>query len=567
MIGRRFLILILLVIGGNLGLAQMKFTDVTDSSGVSHSFEVFEGMFGGGACVLDVDLDGYEDFYLTGGMRDDALYVNNGDGTFTNIFEGSGLELTRHFVTQGAASADVNKDGWNDLFITTVTSRDSVKRIPREKNLLFLNMGDNTFKDVTSEYGLEDMNSFSTGASFTDVNLDGYPDLFVGNYFLAYEGTFKHITDATIVSASQTSPDYLLINNSGNRFSLENEAYHTTHKGFGFGGVFTDYDNDADADLIVLNDFGYKAVPNFLYRNLSPDMSFEDISDSSGMDLKINSMAAAKGDFDGNGYLDYYITNIKGNHFMVNNGDGIFYNIAKEAGLSGVTFSISWGANFADFDHDGDLDLFVSNGDLNPNCVPMANFLFENENGHFKEVGYKIGLNDYGIGRGSVTLDFDNDGDMDILVVNQVPTMNYPVESYTRLFRNDGPKGNWLKVSLQSEESISNGIGARVEAYTSGNKMIREIDGGAESYISQNSPIAHFGIGDLSHVDSIVVTWLGGKQQTIKSIQANQMLTVSEVEGELNSSESGFGLYIILTAFLFAFLFILAIRRKKNTSE
>jgi enediyne biosynthesis protein E4 len=255
--------------------AQPRFTDATEAAGINHQFVVYEGMFGGGACVFDFNNDGYEDLYLTSGMNDDQLLLNQKDGTFKNIFEGSGLELTKQYVTQGVAGADVNRDGWVDLFITTINKKDNSTNIPRAENLLFLNNGNptgagNTFRDATKEYGLEKLYSFSTGGSFGDFNADGYPDLYVGNYFLEYDGPLTEINDATIVNASKTAEGYLLLNKAGKKYKNVYEDYGLNHRGFGFGGLFTDYDNDGDQDLYIINDFGYKAKPNYLLRNNYP---------------------------------------------------------------------------------------------------------------------------------------------------------------------------------------------------------------------------------------------------------------------------------------------------------
>ena len=135
-----------------LPVGAQAFKDVTEQAGIQHQFKVFEGMFGGGACVFDFNKDGYEDLYITGGMNEDVLYLNNGNGTFKNVYRQSGLESTSNYVTQGAATADVNKDGWPDLFITTIATRDTLQEIPRAENLLFLNNGNSTFKNVTKEY-------------------------------------------------------------------------------------------------------------------------------------------------------------------------------------------------------------------------------------------------------------------------------------------------------------------------------------------------------------------------------------------------------------------------------
>ena len=507
--------------------AQETFVDVTEHAGIEHQYEVYEGTFGGGVTVFDFNNDGFEDLYITSGIQADRLYLNKGNGTFEDVFKGSGLEVTNEYVTQGVVSADINKDGFRDLFITTITTTDGKNVIPRAKNLLFLNNGNATFTNVTKAYGLEEFNSFSTGPSFGDIDADGYPDLFVGNYFQEFTGKLGIIKDATIVSANQTARSYLLKNNEGKSFKNVYDDYGLGHKGFGFGGVFTDFDNDQDQDLLVNQDFGYKAVPNFLYQNEYPNDRFEDVSQQTEMDLKINAMGAAVGDYNGDGWMDYYVTNIKFNMLMENQGNGNpFVDKAKELGT--YNLAISWGANFADFDHDEELDLFVSNGDLNPNCTPMGNFYFENNANTYTEKGRELAINDYGIGRGSVIFDMDNDGDMDLLVVNQKPILNYPIASTTRLFRNDIATGNWLKIALKGVQAESSGIGSRVTVIANGKKFIREIDGGGSSHISQNSVIAHVGLGTTTKIDSVIVNWSGGNTQIITNIKANQLLEIVE---------------------------------------
>ena len=529
-----------------LSFCQTSFTDITETAGIDHQFEVYEGTFGGGAVVFDINNDGFEDLFITSGMKPDVLYLNNRDGTFKNIYETSGLDITKNYVTQGAVSADVDRDGFRDLFITTINTTDSNSVIPRAENLLFLNNGDLTFRYATEEFGLKELNSFSTGPSFGDVNADGYPDIFVGNYFQEFTGKLGILKDATIVSANQTAKSYLLLNRNGEKLEDVYEEYGLGHKGFGFGAVFTDFDNDNDLDLLVNQDFGYKAVPNFLYENLYPWQSFEDVSEKREMDLKENAMGSAVGDYNGDGLLDYFVTNIKFNLLMENQGgEEPFLDKAKESGA--YNFAISWGANFADFDHDGDLDLYVANGDLNPNCTPMGNFYFENDKATFSEKGREVGVNDYGIGRGSVVFDMENDGDLDILVVNQKPVREYPTTSTTRLFRNDLPKGNWLQVQLKGTESDRNGLGSRVAISVNNKRMIREIDGGGSSHLSQNSTIAHFGFGDAIKVDSLWVTWLGGKEQLLTGVGVNQIITINEPPDETNYVWYVLALVLVIT--------------------
>ena len=507
--------------------AQTPFNDITKAAGIDHQFRVFEGMFGGGACAFDVDRDGFDDLFITGGMNDDRLYRNNHNGTFTNVYETSGLTVSRGYVTQGVAAADVNRDGRVDLFITTITTKGKKLPIPRAMNLLFLNTGNGHFRDATKEYGLDKLVSFSTGASFGDINADGYPDLYVGNYFNAFKGDLTFINDATIVSATQTSKGYLLLNRGGKSFEDVYDDYGLTHKGFGFGGVFTDYDNDGDLDLIVNHDFGYKRTPNLLLQNQYSSRSFKDVAPELKLDLPINSMGTAVGDINADGLFDYYFTNIRFNRMMVSQGPGKPFK-DKTRDLSLMYMAISWGANFADFDNDGDLDLFVANGDLNPNCVPMADFYFENRNNQFQDNARAAGLNDYGIGRGSVVFDLENDGDLDLLVVNQKPILDYPVPSVTHLFRNDGAKGNWLKINLKGVQAESHGLGCRIEVIAGGKHMLREIDGGASSHLSQSSPTAHVGLGSATVVDSVIVTWTGGKKQVLTKQKINTLLVITE---------------------------------------
>ncbi len=543
----------------NKSFCQTRFTDVTTASGINHVFKVYEGMFGGGACVIDFNKDGLEDVYITGGMNDDMLYKNNGNGTFTNVFEKSGMLVTKNFVTQGVTGADVNRDGLVDLFITTITRRDKPEIIPRAINLLFLNNGNGTFRDATKEYGLDQIFSFSTSASFGDFNADGWPDLYVGNYFNEYKGKLSVINDNTVVEANQIAKGNLLLNEKGKKFRDVYSDYGLEYRGFGFGGIFTDFDNDGDQDLFVNHDFGYKRTPDMLLENHFPRKKFTDVAKEKGMDLKINSMGTAVGDYNNDGLMDYYMTNIKFNYFMVNQGAGKpFINKAPELGMQ--FFAISWGANFADFDNDGDVDLFVANGDLNPNCVAMANFYFENMGGKFEDHARAIGLADYGISRGSVVFDYDNDGDLDLLVVNQEPVIaDYPVPSVTKLFRNDSTRGNWIKIILKGVDAESHGIGSKIEVEAGGRKMIREIDGGASSIFSQSSVIAHFGLGDAKKIDKITIYWTGGNKQTIINVSINQTITITEIPEKKSNH-----LFIYLLAGLAVLTILFIVWRKRK---
>jgi hypothetical protein len=506
-----------------------QFTDITNRSGIDHYFEVYEGMFGGGIAVLDYNNDGFEDLYITGGMQEDQLLENLQNGTFKNVLKTARLESVLRFVTQGVAAADFNRDGWMDLFVTTITTKSQKRKIPRAQNLIFINQGDGTFKNNSKSFGIQRIESFSTGISVGDFNLDGYPDLYVGNYFTDYDGGLKEISDATIVNAGKTAKGYLYENKGGKRFKEVSEKYNIDHRGFSFGGIFTDFDNDNDLDLIVNNDFGYKAKPNYLLENLYPKKEFQYVGENYEMDLRINAMGGATADINADGFLDYFISNIRYNRFMIQDPEKNIFKDQAEA-LGTQLFTISWGANFNDFDHDGDIDLFVSNGDLNPNCVPMYNFFFENVNGQFKEESTKFGLKDYGVGRGSAIFDLENDGDMDLIVVSQKPIREYGPPSITRLYRNDIEEGNYLQVKLKGNASTLSAHGARIQVFSDSLFINQEIDGGNTSHLSHNSTLAHFGLGKRKIIDSLKVIWPGGEITKMNQIKTNQKIFVEETQ-------------------------------------
>ena len=543
-----------------VNVRSQQFTDITKQSGIDHYFEVYEGMFGGGIAVLDYNNDGFKDLYITGGMQGDQLLENLQNGTFKNVLKKANLEAALNFVTQGVATADFNRDRWMDLFVTTITSKGEKKTIPRAQNLVFINQGDKTFKNESKSFGIKKTESFSTGIAIGDINLDGYPDLYVGNYFTDYDGGLTEISDATIVNAGKTAKGYLYENKGGKRFVEVSKKYGIDHRGFSFGGIFTDFDNDNDLDLMVNNDFGYKAKPNYLLENLYPKKEFRYVEKEYKMDLRINAMGGATADVNADGFLDYFISNIRYNRFMIQNPKKNIFEDQAEA-LGTQLFTISWGTNFNDFDHDGDIDLFVANGDLNPNCVPMYNFFFENVNGQFKEESTKFGLKDYGVGRGSVIFDLENDGDMDLIVVSQKPVMDYGPPSITRLYRNDIEEGRYLQVRLKGNASTLTAHGARIQVFSDSLFINQEIDGGNTSHLSHNSNIAHFGLGKREKIDSLKVIWPSGEVTNMTEIQTNQKILIEE---KLKFKKKSDDLIWWIILLLMPLGLILFIRIKKN---
>jgi hypothetical protein len=533
------MILVLSLVGVcSIGKSQDHFVDVTEESGIDHYFIPFQGTFGGGVAVLDYNKDGHEDLFIAGGAGSNALYKNNGEGTFTNIIEKAGFEDLDKWVTQGATTADVNKDGYEDIFITAISSKNGGTKM-EAPDLLFINNGDGTFSNKTIAYGLDKILKFSTGATFGDINQDGYPDLFVGVFFENFSGRLDQYTGMTS-SKSPPAWDLLYINKNGKYFEEKSYDYNLHYIGLGFGGVFTDYDNDRDLDLLVINDFGYKFTPNKLFRNEYPRKKFTDVSEQMGMDYGMSAMGTAVGDYNNDGWLDYFFGNILNAPLAVNQGPGKpFLDLSEELGAA-IKFltnkdgrpvtTISWGINFLDFDNDTDIDLFITMGSLNPDEKPIPNVLLINDKHRFIQADTESGLSDPSIGRGSVTFDYDNDGDLDLFIVNQ-SSVSSSFEDYenlsSRLYRNDAAIGNWMKIKLEGSRSDVNGIGSRIEVYTEDVLMIREIDGGS-SHESQNSKIAHFGMKEYKTADSIIVKWTSGATQQLFDVKVNQTITMQE---------------------------------------
>ncbi len=530
---------------------QIQFEDATEEAGIDHYFEVFQGTFGGGGTVLDYDLDGHEDIFLAGGAGKNILYKNNGDGTFTDVTESAGLDVISPVVSQGAASADVNRDGYPDLFVTTITRVDSdQEEFAKTSNIFFINQGNGTFSDQSVRYGLADTPTFSTGASFGDFNKDGLPDLYVSNYFKDFSGRLDEFGGPTLGETGGPDSDLLYINVGGIEFREVSQEYGMAHTGLGFQGVWTDFDNDNDLDLIIANDFGDRATPNLLYRNEFPEPEFTEVGTVFEADYQMNAMGIAIGDVNMDGWLDYFITNISESPLLVNQGDDQpFVNQSRERGTSFRTLStddglsvitVSWGANFFDVDNDMDVDLYVTNGSLNPGLAPNPNLMLENENGNFENVAFFSDTNDHSFGRGSLVFDYDSDGDLDLLIINQTPHTGEQPDTFeaksTRLYKNTTQGNNWLRVKLNGDESDTNGIGTMLKAYVDGKVMVREVHAGS-SHESQNSLIAHFGLGDNDKLDSLRIRWNRGREQLLENVEANQLLQINEEDAEGSSNE------------------------------
>jgi hypothetical protein len=526
-------------------VAQPVLTDVSTVAGVVHRTEMssFQMPAQGGAAWFDHDNDGWFDLYLTGGSAPDAFFVNNGDGTFTDATASAGFSTISALQTNGVVAADFNRDGLDDVFITTFKTA---------ANQLFMNNGDGTFTHMTEWAGSDRMsNSFSAVAG--DLNLDGWPDIYVCNWSL----NMQVIINGPIVSIDSEENLYYENNGDGTFTEKAIDLGIDDPLGCGLGVMFTDFDNDSDPDVFVANDFGYTNgnTENRMFRNEYPLPMFTEVSQSLGLNTEMNGMGVAKGDPDLDGDLDLYITNIKKDKYMVNNL-GFYEDQLVQSGLKNdsvwlLDFSMKrgktgWGVGFLDIDNDMDEDLFTVNGDLYydyPNPTLDSNKLFLNDGtGQFENVSLSTGIADTYVSRALAYCDYDNDGDLDVFVG---VTDSIGGNAQSILYRNDTPSQHWLQVRAFGDANNPNGIGTKVRIYTNGQMQLREI-GGESSFNCQHWLVAHFGLGANSVVDSVQVEWYGGVVQRFYDVSADQRMEVYEPEQivtSMHDAEEGSGLY------------------------
>ena len=537
------------------GVGRIEFTDVAAQAGITvrnvsgkaNKTYIIEAK-GGGACFLDFDTDGDLDAYVINGSSFESfppgkaprnrLYRNQGDGTFADVTALAGVGDTSW--SMGCAAADYDNDGDLDLYVTNYGP-----------NRLYRNQGDGTFADVTALAGVGD-ERWSTGAAFGDYDLDGHLDLYVAN-FVQFDPAYRPNSmqyclwkNVEVFYGPETfdgETDVLYHNEGDGSFRevtrqvgpLGAAAYN------GFQCVFADFDNDSRPDIYVADD----TTPNLLYRNRG-DGTFEDISLSSGVSHSADGgmqagMGVAVGDFDNDGDLDLFETHFSEDYNTLyrNEGGRFFLDVSYAADLGEESLPfVGWGTGFFDFDNDGDLDLFVANGHVYPvvdnydlgTSYAQYNLLFENlGNGKFAEVsalsgsGFAVKK----VSRGAALGDYDDDGDVDILVLN--------VDDTPTLLCNDG--GNqkrWLKISTIGTKSNRDGIGARIEVTTGSLIQIREVMCGI-SFLSQSDLRVHFGLGEAEKVDRMEILWPSGVVQEFRDLSVNQWVIVSEEEGILRT--------------------------------
>jgi len=527
----------------------IQFTNVTAAAGIkfvnyrgNEGIAINREIFGPGVCVADFDGDGLQDIYFVNG-RDlyhhginvrNALYHNNGDGTFTDVTDKAGVPGTGYGM--GCIWGDYNNSGFPSLFVTQYG-----------RNVLYRNNGDGTFTDVTDKAkvaGTESGTLFHSGAAFFDYDRDGLLDLYVAGYVNLEAGprycALGAVQSSCAPSAYKGSANILYHNNGDGTFSnvtVASGVYKPDGKGLAVG--VGDYDNDGWPDLFGAND----GVPSFLFHN-DHNGKFTEVGITSGMatTARGNIMAAmciSLGDYDNDGWLDLYISDFQkaSDHIWHNDHQGDFWDVSSEVGIEYSTRDeLSFGGGFFDYDNDGWLDLFIANGHVYPEIEaidPQTHFkqintLFHNEgNGKFVETTKQAGdgFKTPYAGRGVAFADFDNDGFVDIVVGNNGDP---PL-----LLHNSGGNGNhFVNFRLVGTKSNRDAMGARIHIVAGGLSQIREIAGGG-SYLSQSDLRANFGLAKATHVETVEISWPSGLKQVFHDVEADKFYLVVEGKEQL----------------------------------
>jgi enediyne biosynthesis protein E4 len=558
-----------------LGRIPPTFTEVASEAGVAFQHTRDDNLLnlGGGAAAGDFNNDGWIDLYVTNSAGPNALYRNDADGTFTDIAVPAGV-ADAGGRGHGVAWGDFDNDGFLDLYVANYGS-----------SRLFRNNGDETFTDVTTAAGVADPGPDyrTTGAVWGDYDKDGLLDLLIVRHVDAVGPLFTIDSTATIVLLRECRTEEFYANpkvprgvvigdshdfskrakrnfdggvrslklyhNRGNGTfedvtSLldDGKGYPSNIEGAGFKPAFVDYDNDGDLDIYVVNDYGDEIYPNVLWRNDGPTAngawSFTDVSEGSGANPPMFGMGLAAGDYDNDSDLDFYVTDIGSSRFFENRA-GLFEDVTDRTGTGrgvipengDVNLSIGWGAAFADLDNDGWLDLYMTNGQIDSdpcsNLPHQPNAVFINKrDGSFADVSRASLANDPGTSREVVDADFNNDGRVDLFVVNIGSMDGTPGTSH--LFLNDDESGNhWLAVQPVSGDNARFSVGARVEVTVNGLTMMQDA-GQAQGHMSQSMAPVHFGTGDAQQVDRVVIIWPDGAMQTLRDVAADQRLVVNE---------------------------------------
>lgn len=530
------------------------FTDIAASAGLTET-TVYGGVNskkyiietnGCGVAFFDFDNDGWMDVFVMSGTRlegfpkgkepTNRLYKNNRNGTFADVTEKANLRRTGW--ASGVTIGDYDNDGFEDLFLTYYGI-----------NALYRNRGNGAFEDVTAKAGLPigDVR-WGSGATFIDYDRDGDLDLFVSNYLKFDVATapepgkgancfWKGIPVNCGPKGLPFDTNLFYRNNGDGTFTdvSEKSGIAKVTGRYSMTAIVTDYNNDGWTDIYIACD----STASTLYRN-NKDGTFTDVSLESGTAYNEDGNAQAGmgvsiGDYDNNGFPDIFKTHFADDLPVLykNSGREFYEDASRLAGFDHTRY-VQWGTGFADFDNDGFADILTVTGNVYPEVEKFfkeyphrsPRLLYQNlGNGRFKDVSAVsgAGITEPRSSRGSAYGDFDNDGDVDALVMN----MNEP----PLLLRNDlKSSNNWLKVKLVGVKSNRSAIGSRVTLKFGDRVQMQELTA-QTSYYSVNDPRLHFGLGASKQVDAIEIRWANGQTEIIKNVSANQLVTVKEGSG------------------------------------
>ncbi len=501
---------------------------------------------GSGAAWLDYDNDGLLDLLIVNGSTMDDLrrivvgeippsrpgsvylYKNLGNGRFQDVTSSAGL--TNPYWGTGANAVDFNNDGFTDILITNIG-----------RDLLYRNNGDGTFREVGAGVGLSRKIAWHTGSAFGDYDGDGHLDLYVAGYVSL---DALHLNEPAPVCQYRNVPgfcgpvglkgerDILYHNNGDGTFTnVTSKAGVEDVRGYhGFSVVFDDLDQDGKTDIFIAND----SDPNYLYLNQG-NGTFKEAALTSGVAYGGDgrsqaNMGVAVGDIDNNGRLALMTTTFSEDYFPLfrQQQPGFFEDVSDRAGLANVTLPwVGWACGFADFDNDGQKDLWIANGHVYPQAalLPASTYfqpiaIFANQGGRFTRILQNLNQPPTQSFRGGAAADFNNDGRIDLVVL---PIAGAPV-----LLENRTPAAyNWLGLQLRGRSVNRDAIGAKVWVDTCGKTQFESVRNGG-SYLSRNDPRLHFGLGDCGETARVRVQWPNGKKQVVNEAPLNRYMAVVE---------------------------------------
>ncbi len=523
--------------------SNVTFKDVTTKAGITFKYTIGDDSYkniiessGSGITVFDYNNDGFMDIYLMNGTylegisdaggkkyksSHNELYKNNGDGTFTEVSKTAGIG--GHQWSMAAAAFDLDKDGFQDLYVLNYGP-----------NVFYHNNGNGTFKDITSSLDLagpDTLNTFvkwSIGASFWDYNLDGRPDVMVGN-FLAFDPAYvspgtpdlmpspgEYKGQASILYEQQTNGKFIDV-------TRKNNLYYPDSKCMGLT-VF-DYDNDNDLDIFQANDHQL----NFLFRNdngIYKEVGVESGVAANSHGIGTGSMHGSIGDVDGDGLIDILVSDLDYGALYKNTGNGVFTDITDESSIAvAMEGKSSWAAQLFDYDNDGDPDIIAANGTAEELILQYPLLLENDGKGHFKNVGMEYGsyFRSKRSGRTLAVLDFDNDGDLDV-IISHLDKNGVPV-----LLQNEGGnKNHWLGLTLKGKSGSD--ISATVTVTAGGKKQVL-VNQWATCYLSNNDQRLHIGLGIEKKIDTLEIHWSDGKKEIYRDIDADRYIIIKEEKG------------------------------------